>query len=223
MWRLTLLLCGVMFFVLLIGGEDRGQLRPGLAAAEAERAANAARPAREVEPAPVLVTAGERAPEPAPPVAAAVPEAPPPTAPEPAVAEIAVEEIAVEETAPEPALPVTPAPEPAPQSAIHFSVGLGIDTPEPAPIADPAALPAPEPSEPPAQAPTTPGGQILYVSADAVNVREGASTAAPVLGRLTRGEPAAVLWEEGPDWLRIEALNSGLEGFVARRFLSDQP
>lgn len=209
MWRLTLLLCGAMFLVLLIGGQDRGQLRPGLAQAEAERAANGAQPAKVVERAPVLVTASERAPAPTQPVAAAEPEAPPPPVPEPVV-----EEVAVEEPAPEPAPPVPAVPEP--QSAIPFSVGLGAETPELAP------LPAPEPPAPPVDDATPPSGQILYVSAEAVNVREGASTGAPVLGRLLRGEPAAVMWEDG-DWLRIEALNSGLEGFVARRFLSADP
>ena len=36
MFKLTALLCAAMFMALLIGGEDRGQLRPGLAKAAAQ-------------------------------------------------------------------------------------------------------------------------------------------------------------------------------------------
>jgi uncharacterized protein YgiM (DUF1202 family) len=90
MLRLTLLLCAVMIAALMILGEDRGQMRPGLANAVAkEQASVAEAPA---EPAPVLVAAEpevtpepvvqaiasvEPAPEPAPyvePVRAAVDE-----------------------------------------------------------------------------------------------------------------------------------------------------
>jgi hypothetical protein len=55
MLRLTLLLCAVMFGALLIAGEDRGQLRPGLAKAAEEGRYPAPEPAvvatAEVEPA----------------------------------------------------------------------------------------------------------------------------------------------------------------------------
>lgn len=47
MFKLTALLCATMFVVLLIGGEDRGQLRPGLAMAalQADQAPVTAEPA----------------------------------------------------------------------------------------------------------------------------------------------------------------------------------
>lgn len=219
MWKLTLLLCGTMFLVLLIGGEDRGQLRPGLARAEAEKALGPVSDAPAVEPAPILVTAEDRAPtaEPAP---VPAPPPPPPQPPEvvPEPAESVAEAPTVEASPPEQAA------EPLPEPAIPFSVG-----PQPAPEAETVLL-APEPAAEAAAvpdanaAPDAAGGQILYVSANSVNVRQDPSTDAAIVGRLPRGEPATVLWEEGPDWLRVEALNSGLEGYVARRFLSpDQP
>ena len=77
MLRLTLLLCIGMFATLMIAGEDRGQLRPGLADASARKAAEGAEapaaseaaslvaavpesvapPAPEVEPEPVVARA----------------------------------------------------------------------------------------------------------------------------------------------------------------------
>ncbi len=72
MLRLTLFLCAAMIGALMLLGEDRGQLRPGLAKAAADG------------PAPLA------APEPAPaPVLAAAPPAPKPVAAAPAPAETA--------------------------------------------------------------------------------------------------------------------------------------
>jgi hypothetical protein len=62
MFKLTALLCAAMFGVFLIAGEDRGQLRPGLANA-ALVAAEAPAPA--AEPAPVVVAAAPVEPAPA--------------------------------------------------------------------------------------------------------------------------------------------------------------
>jgi hypothetical protein len=55
MFKLTALLCAAMFAVFLIAGEDRGQLRPGLANAPPVVADST--PAVADEPAPVLVAA----------------------------------------------------------------------------------------------------------------------------------------------------------------------
>jgi uncharacterized protein YgiM (DUF1202 family) len=60
MFKLTALLCAAMFAVFLIAGEDRGQLRPGLA--NAARVA-AETPAPIAEPAPVVVAATPAAPQ----------------------------------------------------------------------------------------------------------------------------------------------------------------
>jgi Bacterial SH3 domain len=68
MFKLTALLCAAMFAVFLIAGEDRGQLRPGLANA-ARVAAEAPAPA--VEPAPVVVAAAPVESAPAAPAAVA--------------------------------------------------------------------------------------------------------------------------------------------------------
>jgi Bacterial SH3 domain len=80
MLRLTLLLCAVMIGALMILGEDRGQMRPGLAEAVAKQQA----PVVAVdEPAPVLAA---QPPEPAPRAAVeAVASAEPAPAPEPYV------------------------------------------------------------------------------------------------------------------------------------------
>jgi len=202
MWRLTLILCACMFLALLIGGGDRGQLRPGLAAAEAERRANPNAVAPVVEAAPVLVTAEERAP-----VAAAAPLPLPAPAPAPN---------------PQPVPTVTAA---APRPVFTLSAV----TPEVEPVLNVVAEPEVGAVDPfaelplePTETPSADSGQILYVNAESVNVRQDPSTNAPVLGRLARGEPASVMWEEGADWLRIEAMNSDLEGYIARRLLSPQ-
>jgi uncharacterized protein YgiM (DUF1202 family) len=71
----------------------------------------------------------------------------------------------------------------------------------------------------PAPAPVA-DGQVLYVTANSVNVRQEPSTEASVVGKLTRGEAALVLWQEGEDWARIIIEGDGLEGYVASRFLS---
>jgi Bacterial SH3 domain len=54
MFKLTALLCVSMFLILMIGGEDRGQLRPGLAMAAVEAAEN---PAPAAPDAPEIVLA----------------------------------------------------------------------------------------------------------------------------------------------------------------------
>ena len=53
MLRLLALLCAGMFVALLIGGEDRGQLRPGLVAAEQTVAPQTVAPTVKVSAAPV--------------------------------------------------------------------------------------------------------------------------------------------------------------------------
>lgn len=99
MFKLTLLLGAAIFLVLLIGGEDRGQLRPGLAAAalapaqpvaDVAAAPAAAQPddAADIAPATAPVVVAAAAPSPAAP--AAGPEsAPVATGEEPAVFSLA--------------------------------------------------------------------------------------------------------------------------------------
>jgi hypothetical protein len=115
MFKLTALLCAAMFAVFLIAGEDRGQLRPGLA--------NAARVAVE-SPAPAA--------DPAPIVVAADP------APDLAAADLAPADLAPVET------PVTvePVTSPETETAIEetvFSLANYGDNPPADPATDPAA------------------------------------------------------------------------------------
>jgi hypothetical protein len=64
MFKLTALLCLGMFATMMVGGEDRGQLRPGLAQAALDAAQNPA-PEAPVEPEPALVAAAPAAAAPA--------------------------------------------------------------------------------------------------------------------------------------------------------------
>ncbi len=83
----------------------------------------------------------------------------------------------------------------------------------PVPIQE-AAAPATEPSV--AQS----ADAVWYVSAKAVNVREGPSTQYSVIDRLTRGEAATVVALEGNGWARIRIEGDGIEGYVSADFLT---
>lgn len=67
-------------------------------------------------------------------------------------------------------------------------------------------------------------GQLRWIDATSVNVREGPSTEFAVMGRLTRGEAVLVVLEEGGSsegWSRVRIEGDGVEGFVATRLLTD--
>lgn len=197
MLRLTLLLCIGMFAALMIAGEDRGQLRPGLAEAAAKRAepgtdvvagADSADGETEtvtrVEPT-VEVVAAEPDPAAAPPVVARA-------EPEPVVEPLPEVATAVEE-------PV-------------FSLStLGNEAVPGA--TDDAAVPE-----------TADGGAgtIWYVNADQVNVRAEPSTEAEIVGKLDSGEATLVVQAVDGDWARIVIEGDGVEGFVALRYLTPE-
>lgn len=65
-------------------------------------------------------------------------------------------------------------------------------------------------------------GTIWYVTANSVNVRAEPSTEAEVLGRLSNGEAALIVAEVEGDWARIIIQGDGMEGYVARRYLSPE-
>ncbi|MDT8854497.1 SH3 domain-containing protein [Paracoccaceae bacterium Fryx2] len=83
-------------------------------------------------------------------------------------------------------------------------------------------IPAPVFVATPAPAPAAAATPVWYVTAGAVNVREGPSTDYAVVGRLTRGEAALVVWHEDDGWARIRIEGDGIEGFVATRFLAPE-
>jgi uncharacterized protein YgiM (DUF1202 family) len=66
-------------------------------------------------------------------------------------------------------------------------------------------------------------GEILYVNADSVNVRQGPGKDHSVIGRLPRGEAVLVLVSgEGPEgWSLIRVEGDGIEGYVAARLLAE--
>ncbi|NEY89635.1 SH3 domain-containing protein [Tabrizicola oligotrophica] len=82
-----------------------------------------------------------------------------------------------------------------------------------------AALPATPESAPQ----TPPEGQIFYVNAASVNVREGPGKDHAVIDRLPRGEAVLVLVPaDSPDgWSLIRIEGDGLQGYVAARLLTE--
>ena len=62
--------------------------------------------------------------------------------------------------------------------------------------------------------------EVRYVTARAVNVRSGPSTAESVTGRLVSGDTALVLKDTGTGWTHILIEGDGIDGYVATRFLS---
>lgn len=162
MFKYLILFSISFYLVLLIGGEDRGQQRMGLAGAYAV-------------------------------------DAPPLVPPEETLAE---DPVAVAETAPAATLPadtlrILPAPEPA--------------------TVQPASL-----SETPENPMNTPSVTLRTITAEAANVRNGASRNAAVIGRLDRGEIVQWLGQSG-DWIHIRIEGDGIDGYVHRRLVSTDP
>jgi hypothetical protein len=196
MLRLTLILCIGMFAALMIAGQDRGQLRPGLA----EAAAKAARPgASDVTGADATVVATM---EPA----VATPMAEPVVAP---AAEPVPESVASTE-------PVEPAPYVEPVREVVTAVEEPIfSLSSVGNEAVPADAAVPE-------VPAGGEGTIWYVNANSVNVRAEPSTEAEVVGRLGSGEATLVVQAVDGEWARIVIQGDGVEGFVALRYLSPE-
>jgi len=208
MLRLTLLLCGAMIAALAILGQDRGQLRPGLAKAalEAERAPPAVAEAAPVATATPVVLAAPAVPGPL-----AVVAAPEPARPEPAphfapareVVEVVEEPVFTLSDLGNEAVPGSDAPRATAEAPMAEAVAQAL-----------AEVPV-APGDPAAEA-----GRVWFVNASSVNVRAGPSTQAAILGRLGSGEAAVVLAEVGADWARILIEGDGMEGYVAIRYLS---
>ncbi|MFM7333558.1 MAG: SH3 domain-containing protein [Tabrizicola sp.] len=187
-----------MFAALMIAGEDRGQLRPGLADAAARKAIegrDSVQPAAEAETVTIVAAEPVAKPSVAAPVAT------------PVVA--AAEAAAVARAEPEPYVEpvrelVTEVEEPI------FSLSS---------VGNDAAPAAPTPQ---ATAEVADGGAgtIWYVVADSVNVRSEPSTEAEVLGKLGSGEAALLVQAVDDEWARIVIQGDGVEGFVAMRYLS---
>lgn len=208
MFRPVLLLSAAMFVTLLIAGNDRGQMRPGLARAVAE-GEQIVRLERTFSPTVVA------APQPEPEGFAGA--LPPP-----------VELIEAPKIASVPKEEPLPAEEPAAKPVFTLSAlpGLGGDratldeaaetaaaeTAQAAPslYADPTdggALNAPE------------GSDIRIVRASSVNVRLGPSTGTEVVGKLYDGETVRVIGTADSEWVEVAIEGDGIQGYVAARFL----
>ncbi|HEX6910193.1 MAG TPA: SH3 domain-containing protein, partial [Longimicrobium sp.] len=61
------------------------------------------------------------------------------------------------------------------------------------------------------------GGEMLVVTADQLNVREGPGSDQPVLGRLPKGARVEVLKEEG-EWVLVQAHDPEISGWISRKF-----
>jgi uncharacterized protein YgiM (DUF1202 family) len=173
MLKLIALLCAAMFGVLLIAGEDRGQMRPGLANAPIEPVETAP-----VEAAPIVLAVAPVASEDEAPADVASVSAP----------------VIVDS-------PTTPASENAIEETV-FSLATYGDEP---------LAPTPEPQT---------SGDLAYVDAASVNVREGPSTDNPVITKLTRGEAVTIVSTDDTGWARIRLEGDGLEGFMSMEYLS---
>lgn len=206
MLRLTLILCAGLFAALMIAGEDRGQLRPGLADAATPNAlAGDDSPAPTAETERLTVVAAASAAEPTAKPALAKPAAPAVTSADPAAA------------APDPAVTPEPYVEPARELVAEveepiFSLSA-VGTEE---------VPAAPPAEGTPEVADGGAGTIWYVAANSVNVRAEPSTDAEVLGKLGSGEAALLVQAVDDEWARIVIQGDGVEGFVAMRYLSPE-
>jgi uncharacterized protein YgiM (DUF1202 family) len=201
MLRLTLLLCVGLYAALMIAGEDRGQMRPGLAEAAASKVQRNTVAGAESEAAVAQGSVAE-------PVAqvAAEPEVASPVVAHPTLATVAAD-------------PVQPAPYVEPERTLVTAVeepvfslaAVGNEAVPDAGVRDTAAVP---------EVPDGGEGTIWYVTASSVNVRAEPSTEAEVVGRLVSGEATLVVQSVDENWARIVIQGDGVEGFVAMRYLS---
>lgn len=205
MWRYLTLLAAGIFLTFAIAGRDHGQTRFGLQMepihAPLPKRASGAPPATE------SVAANAPAMADLVPVAAPAQPEPRPALP---VAETVVPAPAAAPAVVAAAEPVEEAPPPPPSPVFSLA-----DIQPAAPEAE--ATPAVQPDTQPA-----PSSAVRWVSANAINVREGPGTSYGVAGRLTRGEAVAVVADAGDGWVRIRIEGDGLEGFVAARLLTEQ-
>lgn len=145
---------------------------------------------------PPAVAAPEAAPEPPAPAPPAPPAAPDP-APPPA-------EAPAEPTAEPPAEPAAaPAAAPLPDDGLQFTS-----------LADPSvttAVVVPEPEALPRD--------LRIVTGSRVNMREGPSTAYPIVLTLNGGTMTEVLEQDPGGWARVRVLDAGVEGWISGRML----
>lgn len=119
-----------------------------------------------------------------------------------------------------------PAPEVTPVAMIT-PVAVMTPVASPEPTAEPAVAEAVaevmaevEAEATPAPAPE-PERIIWYVTGSRVNVREGPSTNYTVLGKVLYGDAAEIISDPNADWVKIRIEGDGVEGYIAKRFMTD--
>lgn len=134
----------------------------------------------------------------------------------------------VQAVAPAPAPVPVPAPAPVPAPPPEPEPAVQPEAPAPV-VAEPAPAPAPEPAPEPAAAPepepTAPQTEIWAVDANRVNMRSGPSTDYRVVDTLVRATQVELLEIDdlgAEPWARLLVLDTGLEGWMAVRFLAKQ-
>lgn len=173
----------------------------------------------ETRPEPSIAAAEAEAPTIAAPVAASQPEPEPQPEMEPEPeAELQPETEPEPEAEPLPDAAPEPQAEPQPAATAQpaFTAPVIIE----APAQEPEAAPEPEPAPAP-----TPNADLRRVDADRVNLRSGPSTDYRVLDTLTRDTQVEVLSIDtlgSEPWAQLLVVETGLEGFMAIRFLTAQ-
>lgn len=232
MLRYVLPLSAAIFVTLLVAGEDKGQMRPGLARAVAtgEEIVLVTRtfsPTVTVTPEPGRVQLSAT-------------DLPPPVelAAAPEIASVPKAEPAA--PAAKPVFTLSSLPDPSGDTATLDATAAGsaeMSAPaapamaETSLYADPTdggAL-SPDPSAA-YDSPSYDGlsndgpamnGDIRTVSASSVNVRLGPSTDSSVVGRLSEGEAVRVIGAVDSEWVEVAIEGDGIYGYVASRFLTD--
>ena len=210
MFKLLLLLCLMILAALLtLGGRENGPVRDGLAG-KIPPLVYVRKDSGLPGPDDAVVVSAASAPHAAPSVApaatgaAATASGPAATVPDPA-----------EEAAETPGISAAfAASETVPDAEQVLTLALpaaeGGPTPAPQNAPDPAVAQAAEP-------------QMQYVVGNTVNLRAGPSADTESLTKLNMGNPVLVLPSDTPGWslIRIEA--TGMEGYIASRFLGPKP
>lgn len=210
MLRLTFLLIAGMFAALFTLGEDRGQMRPGLALAASEGRLDEVMAAATTPVAPVAVAPVEPAPVAS--VAAVAPAPDPVSEPAAKLLPTLASTEATIEVAPSRKV-VQKVEEPV------FSLSTLGNELVPGEDGSPVVPVASEPEQV-AEVPSGGAGTIWYVNASSVNVRAEPSTEAEILGKLGSGEATLLVAAVDDEWARIVIQGDGVEGYVALRFLS---
>ncbi|WP_112311924.1 SH3 domain-containing protein [Pseudogemmobacter bohemicus] len=213
MLRYVLPLSAAMFVTLLVAGEDKGQMRPGLARAVAS-GDQIVMVTRTFSPTVTVAAEPER-------VQLTATDLPPPVelAAAPTVAGVPKAEPPVPES--KPVFTLSSLPDPSGDRAEIDPAATDAAAPEASLYADPTdggAL-SPDPASD-ALADTGMAGDIRTVSASSVNVRLGPSTDTSVVGRLSQGESVRILGAVDSEWVEVLIEGDGVSGYVASRFLT---